>query len=131
MPHNTVKVDRTTNFGNPFIVGEDGTAAECVYWLILLHAGWFNVSQKAACCDRQRYYQSVIKLEADAGYPTLRGKNLACWCKPGKPCHADVLLDMANRPALPLGEKHTFDLDTFMARYGIRMVDGRAEKITP
>jgi len=27
----------------------------------------------------------------------LRGKNLACWCKPGAPCHADVLLDLANR----------------------------------
>lgn len=28
----------------------------------------------------------------------LRGKNLACWCKPGEPCHADVLLELANRP---------------------------------
>lgn len=26
----------------------------------------------------------------------LRGKNLACWCKPGSPCHADVLLRIAN-----------------------------------
>lgn len=26
----------------------------------------------------------------------LRGKNLACWCKPGEPCHADVLLEIAN-----------------------------------
>jgi hypothetical protein len=26
----------------------------------------------------------------------LAGKNLACWCKPGEPCHADVLLDLAN-----------------------------------
>lgn len=28
----------------------------------------------------------------------LRGKNLACWCKLGQPCHADVLLELANRP---------------------------------
>ncbi|WP_420104105.1 DUF4326 domain-containing protein [Bosea sp. (in: a-proteobacteria)] len=28
----------------------------------------------------------------------LRGRNLACWCKPGTPCHADVLLELANRP---------------------------------
>ncbi len=28
----------------------------------------------------------------------LRGRNLACWCKPGSSCHADVLLDLANRP---------------------------------
>jgi len=27
----------------------------------------------------------------------LKGKNLACWCKPGWPCHADVLLKIANR----------------------------------
>jgi hypothetical protein len=30
----------------------------------------------------------------------LRGKNLACWCKPDQPCHADVLLELANDPAL-------------------------------
>jgi hypothetical protein len=27
----------------------------------------------------------------------LRGKNLACWCPPGVACHADVLLELANR----------------------------------
>lgn len=27
----------------------------------------------------------------------LRGKNLACWCKPGETCHADVLLEIANK----------------------------------
>jgi len=26
----------------------------------------------------------------------LRGKDLACWCKPNQPCHADVLLELAN-----------------------------------
>lgn len=26
----------------------------------------------------------------------LRGKNLACFCKIGEPCHADVLLEIAN-----------------------------------
>jgi hypothetical protein len=26
----------------------------------------------------------------------LRGHNLACWCAPGKPCHADILLSLAN-----------------------------------
>ena len=29
----------------------------------------------------------------------LRGKNLACWCPLDQPCHADVLLDLANRQA--------------------------------
>ncbi|MDX0563337.1 DUF4326 domain-containing protein [Sinorhizobium medicae] len=27
----------------------------------------------------------------------LRGKNLACWCRPSVPCHADVLIAVANR----------------------------------
>lgn len=27
----------------------------------------------------------------------LRGKNLACWCSLDGPCHADVLLEIANR----------------------------------
>lgn len=26
----------------------------------------------------------------------LAGRDLACWCKPGEPCHADVLLELAN-----------------------------------
>jgi hypothetical protein len=26
----------------------------------------------------------------------LRGKNLACWCPLSEPCHADVLLEVAN-----------------------------------
>ena len=26
----------------------------------------------------------------------LRNKNLACWCRLGEPCHADVLLDLSN-----------------------------------
>lgn len=26
----------------------------------------------------------------------LKGKNLACWCAQGEPCHADVLLEIAN-----------------------------------
>jgi Domain of unknown function (DUF4326) len=27
----------------------------------------------------------------------LRGRDLACWCRPELPCHADVLLEVANR----------------------------------
>ncbi|HHY49048.1 MAG TPA: DUF4326 domain-containing protein [Alphaproteobacteria bacterium] len=26
----------------------------------------------------------------------LAGHNLACWCRPGTPCHADVLIALAN-----------------------------------
>jgi hypothetical protein len=39
-----------------------------------------------------------------AAYPTvndirreLAGRDLLCWCPPGQPCHADVLLELANQ----------------------------------
>lgn len=44
----------------------------------------------------------------------LRGKNLACFCEPGEPCHADVLLELANRPIhrrLTWGRPYTPALD--------------------
>jgi hypothetical protein len=35
-------------------------------------------------------YDQIVRME-------LAGKNLACWCPPdGQPCHADVLLELAN-----------------------------------
>ena len=34
--------------------------------------------------------------QVDAIRAELAGKNLACWCKEGDPCHADVLLELAN-----------------------------------
>ena len=30
---------------------------------------------------------------------TLAGKDLMCWCPPSQPCHADVLLEIANEPS--------------------------------
>jgi hypothetical protein len=43
------------------------------------------------------YRAEVGQLPRD-GYPLayLRGKNLACYCKLNEPCHADVLLELAN-----------------------------------
>jgi len=34
---------------------------------------------------------------AAAARAELAGRDLACWCKPAEPCHADVLLELANR----------------------------------
>lgn len=31
----------------------------------------------------------------------LAGRDLACWCPLGEPCHADVLLEIANAAVLP------------------------------
>ena len=44
---------------------------------------------------------AALRAKVLAALPTLRGKNLACWCplaKPGQPdnCHAALLLQLAN-----------------------------------
>jgi hypothetical protein len=79
MPENTVKVCRPGKWGNPFKVGVHGNAAEFVD-LFAKDIGWIN--------SRLGFdFEEVAQ---------LRGKNLACWCKQGTPCHADVLLGLAN-----------------------------------
>lgn len=77
MPINTVYVGRPTKYGNPYQVSCNATNE-------------FRVAQI------EKYQQSMsIMLKQDAR-KELKGKNLACWCKPGDPCHADVLLKIAN-----------------------------------
>lgn len=34
----------------------------------------------------------------------LRGKDIACYCNAGEPCHGDVLLKMANRTEILVSE---------------------------
>jgi hypothetical protein len=42
-------------------------------------------------------YGLVLCPGAPARVEDLRGKNLACWCPLDQPCHADVLLELANK----------------------------------
>lgn len=125
MPPNTVKVDRSTMWGNPFIVGIDGTAVECVYWLIMLTGGYICLSASRACVDRQDAFFKALIESKKAGYIALRGKNLACWCHTGKPCHGDVLLQMVNKKR----GRVSIDIDDFIAQYGYRFVDGKAQRL--
>ena len=64
-------------FGNPFEVDERHTPEEAV-------EAYHEVLQAS-------------KATRDLARSELRGKNLACWCKIGEPCHADLLLEIANR----------------------------------
>lgn len=75
LPANTVYVGRPTKWGNPFRPGPDLTRTRMI--------------------AKYRAYLRR-KPELMKALPELRGKNLACWCKPGDPCHADVLLKLAN-----------------------------------
>lgn len=87
MPPDTLKVDRTTRWGNPFRVGETGPLGRLV-------------PDAESAVGHFRAMLADPQLRAAAGYPDdlspLRGRNLACWCRPGTPCHADVLLEIAS-----------------------------------
>ena len=78
-PDNTVVVARPSKWGSPWKVLIDGDAARCVERYKAFVLG--NI------CSFPN--KEIIRTE-------LRGKNLACWCKIGEPCHADVLLEIAN-----------------------------------
>jgi hypothetical protein len=86
MPPDTVKVDRSTRYGNPFRVGDPG------------------IPDVRTSIERFKAALRSGELTRDCDSPfrpahlraALRGKNLACWCPLDQPCHADVLLAIAN-----------------------------------
>jgi len=86
MPENTVKVDRTTHFGNPYRVNSAVSRK--------LAVALFRHGLKSALKGKSRY---LALCGIARTLPELRGKNLACWCPLDKPCHADVLLELANK----------------------------------
>lgn len=100
MPPDTVKVDRSTKFGNPFPVDCYGQE-KAVDMFRRFVAGNMS-SMEMSTCSRQDWASSHdislvhVRSQIQSMLPTLRGKNLACWCKPGEACHADVLLEIAN-----------------------------------
>lgn len=86
MPPGVVYVGRPTKWGNPWIVGDwdevskqriEPGQARNLYRMALMQVGFEKLRQQIA--------------------DELRGKDLACWCPLDKPCHADVLLEIANR----------------------------------
>ena len=97
-PKGSVYVGRGTKWGNPFVVGRDGTRIECVQLYRALAAGYLCISKKAEHVDRQK----LARLALEAAPLQLRGKDLMCWCPledaDGNrvPCHADVLLELSN-----------------------------------
>lgn len=98
MPANTVYVGRPTMWGNPFTVGKPGIpdAAEAVRRFSGAVVGFWTGGD---------YYRPVAHPDSVIGRIIreapiqLRGRHLACWCALDQPCHADVLLELANGPS--------------------------------
>jgi hypothetical protein len=104
MPEGAVYVGRPGKWGNPF------TCAAVVNW----HLGDYYDDRLAIWREEARdIYRAWAtgaqppKYWMDAPEPyqvapfaldlrELRGKPLVCWCRLDQPCHADVLLELAN-----------------------------------
>ncbi|SFT52996.1 protein of unknown function [Geodermatophilus amargosae] len=110
-PPGTVVVARPSRWGNPFRVGEtymwpageDGTG-----WPLPTHrepGDHEDGVRVVRCPDRatavEWYRRWADSAHAEQARQLLAGRDLACWCPVDEPCHADVLLELANRtPAL-------------------------------
>jgi hypothetical protein len=95
MPEGAVYVGRPSRDGNPYKPGDDlsyylgpdakcATAEQCVEL--------YRFVMEAACATDSQAHKLMRE--------RLGGKDLVCWCKPGAACHADVLLELANRAEL-------------------------------
>lgn len=83
MPPNTVSVARPGRWGNPFKVGDD--------WPGVIGARKMTAADVVHCFEVH-----IPDFTVEAARQELRGKNLACFCGLDQPCHADVLLKIAN-----------------------------------
>ncbi|MEV4416143.1 DUF4326 domain-containing protein [Catellatospora sp. NPDC049609] len=101
LPDTAIYVGRPGPWGNPWTVRRDGAE-----WLVV-HAwepaigGGFATPDAAVRAAIQLYRAHLdARPELVARIRTeLAGRLLACWCAPGEPCHADVLLEIANPTA--------------------------------
>lgn len=80
LPADAVHVARPSRWGNPYRI-EAGSAVTDRQTAVSL----FEIFMKTG--DGRHW-----NLEP------LRGRDLACWCPLDEPCHADVLLRLANAP---------------------------------
>lgn len=84
MPPGAVYCGRPTIWGNPF-----DTAAEFRQWMKHMVPEGCTLADFVRLSDSRDVIFSRIS--------ELRGKQLACWCPLDKPCHVDVLCELANR----------------------------------
>lgn len=90
MPANTVYVGRGTYWGNPWRVSIPEKTCKNMTAYALVPTAEIAVEKYRCLCAMPSFIARAVEM--------LRGKNLACWCPPDRPCHADLLLEIANNP---------------------------------
>lgn len=89
LPPNTVKVDRSTRWGNPFhFDGREVTRADAI-------ASFAAALQRDRGYAPPRHVSGITWNSLEDIRRELHGRNLACWCPLDGPCHADLLLKIA------------------------------------
>ena len=78
-----VVVARPSRYCNPYVIGRDGTRQECIE----MHRRELAL----------RWANPTLRPLLRKQLEELRGKNLACWCRIGEPCHGDTWLELAGR----------------------------------
>ena len=106
-PPNCIVVSRPAKWGNPHKVIEYGGAWGALIGVDLgdrngqILTGFdklFPTAKEARAYAVELYEQYLAtKPELMAQIAELRGRSLACWCPLDHPCHADVLLRLANK----------------------------------
>lgn len=101
MPENTIYVGRGSKWGNPYrVVPQFKRGPFDVYlndWFCGQSTGMEAARLMAVNKFRTARENFHHNIPDDATIRAeLAGKNLACWCPLDQPCHADVLLEMAN-----------------------------------
>lgn len=111
MPPNTVSVCRPGKWGNPFPVSDKIPAdLAVVLFEDYLHGearvmrGEFSIFAMTYAEENGGFPQQPRLITPEDVRKELRGKNLACFCPLDQPCHADVLLRIANGPEYPCTE---------------------------
>lgn len=110
MPEGAVYVGRPTRWGNPWrvvkseccptwdVIDDNGVRYLVDHGYVHLHGG--RVTRDEAAREAVQLYAEIGVHELDLAAIDIRtelqGKDLACWCPLGAPCHADVLLEIAN-----------------------------------
>ena len=89
-PEGVRTVDRTTIFGNPYKVGEPGVPDQAT--AVRLY------ERDLLAGNLRGYRRPNVVITVEIVKDELRGFDLACFCElDGGPCHADVLLTIANQ----------------------------------
>ena len=102
LPAGARSVARPTPWGNPYQVAKDTTGQQ-PRWVVT-NDGSARIISAFDTIDQARAKAVDLYREWVLGQPDLTrrvrlelaGRDLACWCPGQAPCHADVLLQLAN-----------------------------------